>query len=193
MEGINIVCIKSKQLLPYIKDLVQLRIDIFKEYPYLYAGSYKYETTYSDSENNIILLVLDNKNNIIGASTAVPLEDEAMEFQKPFIDAQIPIEQVFYFGESLLKKSYRDQGIYRNFFEAREKAARNYGAKFAAFAAVERSNDDSRRPLDYKPLNPIWIHFGYHKRFDLYTHLEWTEVGQDKPSSQLLYFWVKEL
>ena len=46
MEGLEITSLKGKQILDHIDKLAQLRIAIFKEYPYLYDGNFLYEQKY---------------------------------------------------------------------------------------------------------------------------------------------------
>lgn len=100
---LRILCLKGSQIVPYIPDLAKLRLDVFHEYPYLYAGDMEYEInylkTYIESPESIMVVILDD-GKVIGASTAIPLEYETAECQKPFFDNNIKIQDVFYLGES---------------------------------------------------------------------------------------------
>lgn len=162
----KLVKVKGKEILPYIEALSKLRIEIFKEFPYLYIGDMEYEkkylNTYSTCPESFAALVLDNEQ-VVGATTAIPLKFETEECQKPFIDNSMNINEIFYLGESVLLQSHRGLGIYKTFFEARETAACEYGCKITTFCAVERPWDHPRRPKDYVPLDEVWQHFGYQK------------------------------
>jgi len=46
MPNTDIHCLKGKEILPYLSELARLRIEIFKEYPYLYEGDLAYEEQY---------------------------------------------------------------------------------------------------------------------------------------------------
>src|SRR5579862_2771379 len=178
---LKIVRLKGEAIRPYIPDLAKLRIEVFKSYPYLYEGDLAYEMrylqTYINCPESIFVLVLDQEQ-VVGASTAIPLQFETTECQQPFLDHKINIKEVFYFGESVLQAMYRGRNIYQHFFRERETAAREYHAKIAAFAAVERSINDPRRPKNYVPLDDVWKHFGYAKHPELCAHYDWKEIGE---------------
>ena len=54
-------------------------------------------------------------NEIVGASTGLPLSDETAEFQGAVLSAGWDITRIFYFGESVLLPEYRSQGIGHEF------------------------------------------------------------------------------
>jgi GNAT superfamily N-acetyltransferase len=197
MSDLIIKTLKGKEIEPYISDLAKLRINILKVYPYLYDGDLDYEqqylSTYIKCPETILVLVLNQNNVVVGASSAIPLEFETIEFQKPFLEKNIKIRDVFYLGESVLQPKYRGRGIYRHFFTARETAAKEYGCKLSAFAAVDRALDDPRKPKDYVPLDNIWRHFGYEKHPELRTWFEWKEIGESMQTPKPLIFWLKKL
>src|SRR5574337_1151454 len=109
-DKIEIQRFKGKDILPFIPALAALRISVFKEYPYLYEGTLEYEydylNTYVKCPESVIIIAREG-DNIIGASSAIPLQFETIEFQQPFLDNNIDIKDVFYFGESVLKPEYR--------------------------------------------------------------------------------------
>jgi GNAT superfamily N-acetyltransferase len=195
-EDLKIVRLKGKDIVPYITDLARLRIELFKDYPYLYLGDMKYEAeylqTYVQCPESVMTLVFDN-GKVVGASTAIPLVFESAEFQKPFIDLGIDIRTVFYFGESVLMPEYRGKKIYRQFFHERESAAREYGSQYAAFCAIVRPEDDPRRPEDYVSLDHVWQRFGYERHSELCVYFQWQEIGEAAPSKKSLVMWIKEL
>lgn len=194
--ALKVLRVKGTEILPYIPELARLRIEVFKEYPYLYAGGLDYELkylkAYTDSSESVVVLVFDD-DRVVGASTAIPLKFEMQAFQKPFLDLNMDINDIFYFGESVLNKDYRGQGIYRRFFDERELAAKEYGCHTFTFCAVERSLDDPKKPQGYKPLDEIWQHFGYQKNLKISTYFDWPEVGEQHESSHRMVFWMKQL
>lgn len=195
-KDIKIIRLKGQEIIPYIPELAALRISIFKAYPYLYDGNLEYENiylhTYVKCQESIIVLAFDH-DKVVGASSAIPLEYETIEFKKPFLENHINVHDVFYFGESVLQPPYRGQNIYRHFFSQREEAARAYGSKLVAFAAVERASDDARKPTDYVPLDNVWKHFGYAKHPELCTYFKWKEIGEERETFKPLIFWLKTL
>ena len=195
-QDLKILRLKGQDIFSYIPELAKLRIEIFKSYPYLYDGDLDYEHNYLDTyvkcKESIIVIALD-QNKVVGASSAIPLEFETIEFQKPFLENGINIKDVFYFGESVLQVAYRGRGLYRHFITEREAAAKEYGSKLAAFAAIERPLDDPKKPEDYVPLNSVWKYFGYKKYPKLCMYYEWKEIGEVLQSPKPLVFWLKKL
>lgn len=195
-KNLKIIRVKGQEIIPFIPELAKLRINIFKEYPYLYDGNLEYEynylNTYIKCPESVIVLVFD-EDKIVGASSAIPLEFETMEWQKPFLENQIDVHDVFYFGESVLQPEYRGRSVYQHFFSQREAAAKEFGCKFAAFAAVERAIDDARKPKDYVPLDKVWKYFGYEKHPEICAYFNWKELGEINQSSKPLIFWLKKL
>jgi GNAT superfamily N-acetyltransferase len=177
--------------------LAELRIQVFREYPYLYEGSLDYERNYLEkytrSENASTFLVFDG-DQVVGASTCLPLCEADKEFQTPFTCQNLSPEQIFYYGESILLPAYRGKGYGKEFFQIREKAARESGRyTWATFCAVNRDPNDPRRPKDYRDLSPFWQRQGFGKRPELTCSFPWKEIGQSEESEQTLTFWVKQL
>lgn len=90
--------VTAKGIEPYLNKIGELRIQVFREFPYLYDGDVEYEKEYLqkylDSDESIAVLVFD-KDNMVGCSTALPLEDESEAFQTPFLTAGIDPKTVF--------------------------------------------------------------------------------------------------
>ena len=122
----NIKVLKGRHVQDYIEELAALRVEIFRDFPYLYEGTMDYEAKYlqtlAQSDNSRVVLALDGKR-VVGASTALPLTEADADFQKPYSKP----DEYFYFGESVLKAAYRGRGLGHVFFDEREKAAREGG------------------------------------------------------------------
>lgn len=181
----------------YLEDLAQLRIKVFRAFPYLYDGSIDYEMsyleTYTACPESIVVLVMDGEQ-VVGATTGLPLDAETAEFQKPFIDAGHDASRIFYCAESVLLPEYRGRGVYPKFFEEREGHARSIGRfDTCAFCCVERPQNHPLRPADYVPLDNIWSRFGYTKHPELRTSYSWKDVDETQESEKPMVFWLKAL
>jgi GNAT superfamily N-acetyltransferase len=181
----------------YINELASLRIEVFREFPYLYDGSLEYEKEYLEryfsGDGSVVFMVLDGRN-AVGASTCMPLKEEITEIQKPFWDKDLDVERYFYFGESVLLKSYRGQGLGKKFFQLREKEALQYtGISYTCFCAVERIDNHPLKPTDYSPLDEFWKRLGYKKDIGLFARLEWKDINEKTESDKKLVFWVRKL
>lgn len=181
----------------YIPELARLRIEVFRDFPYLYAGSEEYERrylqTYTDSARSVIVIAFDG-GQVVGASTAVPLEDETENVIAPFRQAGLEVPRIFYFGESVLLKRYRGQGAGVAFFDRREAWARNTGAFTRAyFCGVIRPSDHPLRPADYVPLDAFWRRRGYVPVPELRAEFVWTDIGESRSTPKKMAFWSKQL
>lgn len=197
VSPLTIVRLAGADLQPSLDAVARLRIEVFREWPYLYAGSLDYERnylgTYMQSAGAVCVLALDGAE-VVGASTAVPLRDETEEVLRPFEEAGIPPDEVFYFGESVLRRDYRGRGVGVRFFEEREAAARAHGGMaWCAFCAVVRADDDPRRPPDHRPLDDYWRRRGFSPRPDMRTTFHWREVGAGEETGQQMSFWLKPI
>ena len=190
----DILSLHGAELAPYLDGLGQLRISVFREYPYLYDGSLEYERdylqTYLSTPRSLVVLVLD-AGRVVGATTCIPLLDEAAEFQQPFLQAGHELAQVCYFGESILLPAYRGRGLGRVFFQRREQHAQALGLPITAFCAVDRPATHPRRPADYEPLDAMWQKMGYTQQPGMQATFHWKEIDEATESAKTLTFWLK--
>lgn len=192
----DIKIVKGEEIVPFIPALAQLRMAVFRDYPYLYEGSKEYEENYLrvylKSKDTIIVLVRDGEK-VVGASSGMPLKLEDNAVKKPFIDADINLEDVFYFGESVLLKEYRGYGFGKRFFYEREKHAKSLNYKIAAFCGVVRPENHPQKPKDYHPLDLFWEKKGYKKMEGMQTHFSWQDIGDESETPKMMQFWMKSL
>ena len=197
MSNIWIQPLTGAEVQRYINDLARLRIEIFRDFPYLYDGDLDYEMnylqTYSNSPESLFVMAFAG-DIVIGASTGVPMEYEEAVFKQPFFEQGYDPNKIFYFGESVLRKPYRGQGIGVRFFHEREAYAKKLGRfDYTAFCAVERPLNHPRRPIDYVPLDQFWTKRGYQKHPELMTYYRWRDLDEAEESPKLMVFWMKQL
>ncbi|HET6406455.1 MAG TPA: GNAT family N-acetyltransferase [Chthoniobacteraceae bacterium] len=192
---IEIVRLSGEGIRPYLTEVAKLRIEVFREFPYLYDGSEDYEREYLDvytkSGRSVIVLALRD-GQVIGASTGLPLVDADEAFQKPFRDTGMDVSRVFYFGESVLRQSERGQGIGHRFFDERESHAREHGFSMTTFCAVQRDPEHPMRPENYRENDTFWKKRGYKRTSELAAELNWEQIDQPGTEScNRLIFWLK--
>ncbi|OWY24342.1 N-acetyltransferase [Sphingobacteriales bacterium UPWRP_1] len=180
----------------YLYELARLRIEVFREYPYLYEGDLAYESaylgTFFNAPNSLLVVVFD-EGKVVGVSTALPLQYESDNIKQPFLDRGYQIDRIFYYGESVLFKPYRNRGFGKRFFHHREAHARSWGAEMACFCAVIRPDDHPMRPPDYVPLDKFWKKQGFQKRVDMVCYIPWQEIGETEETPKPMVFWTKDL
>lgn len=218
-DNLQILTATGAEIERHIPALAELRISVFREFPYLYDGDAAYEAryleTYRQAHGSVVIIVLDSER-VIGASTALPMAEETDEVKAPFLAHGYDPERIFYLGESVLLPAYRGRGLGVRFFEERERHAQrlcNLGAEHAdkkvaeqddgpsakpryafdwyAFCAVQRDSDDPRRPPDYVPLNRFWHKRGYQCHPELATSFSWKELGEPAETPKPMLFWLK--
>ena len=177
-------------------DLARLRIEVFRDFPYLYEGDFDYErrylATFMASPGAVVIGALDG-GTLVGAATAAPLSDHFDEFAGPFAARGLDPADFFYFGESVLRKAYRRRGVGVRFFEEREKAAREAGFSRCVFSAVIRPADHPARPAGYAPLDAFWTRRGYARIEGLTTGFSWRDVGEAHETVKPMEFWQRTL
>ncbi len=179
---------------PHLPALARLRIIVFRDWPYLYDGDAAYEENYlqiyTASPRAAIVLAFDG-DQIIGASTCLPLADETENIRAPFAENA---SNIFYFGESVLLKAYRGHGLGVKFFESREAHASSFGTyKTAAFCAVQRPEHHPLRPPNFVPLDEFWTNRGYTKQPNLQCKMSWQDLNESAETEKTLTFWTKDL
>ena len=182
----------------HILEIASLRIKVFKDFPYIYDGSVEYEVKYLDryfrSQNGTFILAFDenSSNRIVGVATAIPLIEEDDFVKKTFVENGYQINEIFYFGESVLLPEYRGKGIGHLFFEEREKVALSFPQiNMTTFCAVQRPVDHPMKPKDYQPLDEFWKKRGYQKNLQLTSEFEWLDLGQSKETVKNMMYWTK--
>ena len=83
--------IRGPHIARHIEELGRFRINVFREYPYLYEGTLDYERKYLSrycKDDESILVLRKDEQGILGACTAIPLKSEDPEFISPFADEQ---------------------------------------------------------------------------------------------------------
>jgi GNAT superfamily N-acetyltransferase len=181
----------------HIPALARLRIQVFREFPYLYDGDLDYEArylrTYARAPGSVVVLVLDG-GKAVGASTALPLTEADPAFQRPFREQGFEPSRVFYLGESVLLPAYRGRGLGVRFFEEREAHARRLGGfSWATFCAVDRPADHPRRPPEYRPLDAFWDKRGYSRHPELVATFRWKDLDEERETEKPMTFWLKRL
>lgn len=196
MAELRIEALRGGAAKPLIDDLARLRMEVFREWPYLYQGSLEYEKryvqTYLDCPDSLIVVVRKGER-CVGASTALPLVHAETEMQKPLADQGMDLRAVDYFGESVVLPQWRGQGLGVKFFELREAHARELGLRHCVFCAVERADDHPARPSGYVPNDGFWSRRGYAPLEGIRCHFEWPDIGSTEPTSKPMQFWIKSI
>ena len=142
--GIVVTTHVGQDILPVVDELAGLRIPVFCDWPYLYDGDRDYErgylAAYAASPRSVCVVARTEAGQVVGASTGIPLADDGEATQAPFLSRGVDVDDVFYFGESVLLAEWRGRGVGHAFFDARRRmrghAAASAGRLSARYAAI---------------------------------------------------------
>jgi GNAT superfamily N-acetyltransferase len=190
----TLITCRGAEIHPYLKAAAHLRLTVFREFPYLYDGTFDHEqdylSHYAHSENAFFALLLDGQE-VVGISTGLPLVDADESFQLSFLAAGMVLEEIFYLGESCLRREYRGRGWGHAFFDKREEFAQSLGAQKTAFCSVLRADDHPLKPSDYRTNEAFWRKRGY-RETPMLAALAWQQIDAPEPVSNQLAFWLRE-
>lgn len=197
MSNIQLKTLTGSALEQHIDELARLRIQVFRDFPYLYDGGMAYERqylqTYLQCADAAIIVAFDG-TEVIGASSCLPLRDEEEAFKRVFRNSRYDVDKLFYCAESVLDTRYRGQGLGVAFFQLREAhAAKLGGFSHACFCAVDRPADHPLRPQDYLPVDRFWEKRGYQRLSHLQARFNWKDIDQSTTTEKTLTFWIKAL
>lgn len=178
-----------------LNSIAELRISVFRSFPYLYDGHLDYEKkylqTYIQSPQSRMIAV-KKQNELVGISSCIPLMDETDDVKAPFIQNGFDQNEIFYFGESILKPEFRGLGIGHLFFDEREKIAlKSNQFHTTCFCAVNRPVSHPLRPIDYKPLDEFWKMRGYEKNEMITSTFSWQDLGEMQETPKTMTYWFK--
>jgi GNAT superfamily N-acetyltransferase len=194
-DGLRFETLQGDALRAWLPRLAGLRIAVFRDWPYLYAGEAGYEESYlaayAASPGAAVIAAIDGEG-AVGCATCQPMAEATARVQAAFRGRGLDPARYCYFGESVLLPEYRGRGAGVRFFTGREAHARALGLQAAAFCAVVRNDRDPRRPAGDVPLDGFWRRRGYTRRADISVVFDWTELGDARATPHALGFWVKE-
>jgi GNAT superfamily N-acetyltransferase len=193
---VTVRALTGAELEAALDDLAQLRIAVFRDWPYLYDGTLDYEReylrTYRDSPGALLVAAFAG-GRLVGASTSTPMEDHAEAFAEPLKAIGLPVETILYGAESVLLPEFRGQGLGHRFFDLREEHARKLGRSHVAFCSVVRPENHSMRPASFRTNDAFWMGRGYAPLPGVFAEFSWKDVCGEAETKKPLQFWMRAL
>ena len=179
-----------------LDEVATLRLEIFREYPYLYQGrredERKYLGTYSEAPGACVILAYDG-DAVIGAVAGIPLIHEDAQIQDAFTGTTFPLNELYYVGELLLRPAYRDCGLGQKLLARLESHVGSLGRYCTlTCATVERPDDHPLRPRDYILMTRFLARTGFARLSEVTTSFTWREIDGVK-RDHLMQFWSKPI
>ncbi len=188
--------LQGEAIRPHLAGIARLRMEIFREFPYLYLGEEAYELeylrSYADSDNAFVVLAWDG-DVLAGALTGVPLQEEMPEFTAPFAHSSYALDRLFYIGELLFLPRYRGQGLGTMLFGEAEAHVRSRSSfSHLTCATVVRPDEHPFRPDDFIPIDGFLHRHAFERMDGVTVDLSWPEVD-GVTRGHAMQFWIRPL
>ncbi|MCI5052765.1 MAG: GNAT family N-acetyltransferase [Simkaniaceae bacterium] len=178
----------ASDVTPHIPHLAELRMEVFREYPYLYDGELEYEmaylSQYQEAERSFFVLAKEG-DRVIGAISGIPVEESFDGCKDAFETRGLDSSKTLYLGEIVLQKSYRMNHIGTELYRAFENFAREAGYTSIAACMVVKEKSTF--------VDVAAAHRGFKKIEGFVGEYEWKEVGAEESTMHPMQFWIKEL
>ena len=195
--NIRVIPFTKRAVGDLIPQIAQLRIEVFAEYPFLYIGDYDYEMRYLKkflTMQDAIVVAAFDREALVGIATGYPFIYEVENLKAVFLSAHRDPKEYFCFGEFVLRKTYRGQGIGKQFCEEIEAHVRRlHRYSSICFYTAERPVNDPKRPADYRSLAPFWKSRGFVQHPELIGTVSYQEIGEGEETPKNMVFWIKDL
>ena len=187
----NMQIIRGQEIEYHIDHLGSFRMEIFRDYPYLYDGSIEHERVYLSrySRNpESFLIILQDARGIIGACTGTPLTGEDSEFQNAF--AGEDKDEIYYIGEVMLRADSRGQGLGSRLLSTALSLINLERFRIISLCTVDRGLNHPRRPGNYCPPDYLWTKYGFVKSNNLLAYLAWKDIGHEVETQKPMNIWL---
>lgn len=189
----NMQIIRGSEIEKHIDQLGRFRIEIFREYPYLYDGNIEYERTYLgrySRNSESFLLILQDTHGIIGACTGIPLNGENHEFQNAFVGENR--DEIYYIGEVMLRADSRGKKLGSRLLSTALGLIDSKKFKKVSLCTVDRGLNHLQRPVSYCSPDYLWKKCGFEKSINLLAYLDWKDIGQEIETQKPMNIWFRE-
>lgn len=176
--------------------LASLRLEIFREYPYLYDGRREdeldYLKSYAEAPDACVILAYDG-STIAGAATGMPFIHEGAQMLAAIAGSRYSVENLYYVGELLFYPAYRNKGLGLLLLDQLEQYICSLGRyRQLVCATVERPDTHPLRPDGYVPITRFLARSGFNLIPGVTTSFAWLETD-GVTCTHPMQFWIKVL
>lgn len=192
-NNLRIESLSGAESKKYFEDFARLRIEIFREYPYLYEGTVENERNYIEnylSNPQSRIFVLFDGDKICGMLTTVPMSGEYQDIIASFEKTGLKSSESFYLGDMILQKEYRNRKLFPIFFNAALEHAKCKGFKTLSLMCIVCKDADWGRPAEFRDVVRLCEKIGFTKIDGGVIELKWASLakgGEQKTHTLQLY------
>jgi GNAT superfamily N-acetyltransferase len=197
--NIRMQILQGEVITSRVKDITDLSLSNYREYPYLYEGTEDEYLPliqhYAESESGIACLLFDNEKPI-GVAIGMPMSAMRENYKQPLLNCseKIDIDSIFYLGEFLLLKEYRGKGLGKQMYiEFERLVMANGNFKSIWFCKISEFDSHPLMPTNYKSLDDFWKKLGFEQQEHLNFSVFWRNVSEIDDSPHKLAYWMKSL
>jgi GNAT superfamily N-acetyltransferase len=187
----------GKEIDAHVKQITDLALIIYREYPYLYEGTEEEYLPliqhYAQSERGLAYLLYDDEKPV-GVAIGTALQSMRESYKEPILNSHLKdeIDSLFYLGEFLLLKEYRGKGFGKQMYNDFEKTVKtNKSYTGICFCKIVEFDQHPGMPANYKPLDGFWSTLGFHKLPNIQFSVSWRNVNEQNESPHQLVYWIK--
>lgn len=195
-EGLELKAFTGKQARQYVEPIAHLTMSLFSEFPYLYKKNLKNEKEYLEryfSAATSRILLLFNKDSIVGFSSSISLTEESPEIQAPFIQKGYNLSEYFYIGDALLRAEHRNKNLMRVMAFYHTVRALKCKSNYLLFMTVDRPDHHPCRPLNYQSLDVMWRHYRFKKMPKMSVRERWEQIDTGNIEENSLSLWYRRI
>jgi GNAT superfamily N-acetyltransferase len=193
--------VTGKEMIPLLPFVAEQRIQIYRDYPYLYDGNMmengeemKYLHWFVAQPQSAFAVAYDGAEPV-GFISATDLADFDAHFAgtiELFTKAELDPKKYYYFADSVVKPEYKNKQIETALVEAIEQHAKKLGYAAGCFAD-ESHEQHPLKPKDFVDHDAAFKTSGY-IRSSLSITFGWSTIqvdGSSKHQEHVLTFWLK--
>lgn len=200
-DGIRIETYRGQEINSHIKEITDVALVVYRDYPYLYEGTVEEYLPIlalnGKSSCGLGCLVYDN-DKVIGAALGMPADEIRSHYLEPLlkVSSREKLKASFYFAEMLLLKEYRNSDLGQQIYNAMEKLVKAEGIfNRIYFCNIVEADQHPLKPKDYLPFDEFWQmeKLGFEKCESLTFNAYWQNINETEDSPHQQVYWTKSI
>ncbi|MDN3506687.1 MAG: GNAT family N-acetyltransferase [Simkaniaceae bacterium] len=182
----------DKDILPFLDEVAELRIKIFREWPYLYDGDIKTENNYlkafADTKDSLLVLAKEYEK-IVGVVMGLPVAESMKQIQEEYQRQNVSTDGIFYLADAIILAPYRGQGIGTRMLQIFENLVvemQKYDQ--ISFCEIVRDQNHPLKPKDYQSLDAFWEQLDFYPIPGWQTSFDYLDIGNSEETPHLMRF-----
>ena len=192
---------KEKECLPYVDLVVEMRLNAFSAFPYLYVATFEEERSYVSELSSTpqgLLVVVFNEDQVIGFFSGIPLNlpnSHLEPYVKKLQEKGVDTNTTYYGGEIIVIPEFQKGRCCALLIKRFLQEVKSMGFRQLLFVTCIREENHPLCPKNYTSPESVWLKSGAQKT-DIVLSIPWrTHQAKRAPKRQMnsLACWIKPL